>query len=52
MDIAECALPTTNVDEQQHPAIDLADSPQRDRDIESFQIHIRNVAAAGIPCIK
>jgi mannonate dehydratase len=52
MDIAECALPTTNVDEQAHPAIDLGESPQRDRDIESFQTHIRNVAAAGIPCIK
>ena len=52
MDIAECALPTTNVDEQAHPAIDLGESPQRDRDIEAFQIHIRNVAAAGIPCIK
>jgi mannonate dehydratase len=52
MDIAECALPTTNVDEQAHPAIDLGESPQRDRDIESFQIHIRNVATAGIPCIK
>jgi mannonate dehydratase len=52
MDIAECALPTTNVDQQEHPAINLGESPQRDRDIESFQIHLRNVAAAGIPCIK
>jgi mannonate dehydratase len=52
MDIAECALPTTNVDAQAHPAIDLAESPQRDRDIESFQTHIRNVSAVGIPCIK
>jgi mannonate dehydratase len=51
-DIAECALPTTNVDQQEHPAINLGESPQRDRDIESFQTHIRNVAAAGIPCIK
>ena len=52
MDIAECALPTENVDTQKHPAINLGESPQRDRDIEGFQTHIRNVAAAGIPCIK
>jgi mannonate dehydratase len=52
LDIAECALPTTNVDQQEHPAINLGESPQRDRDIESFQIHLRNVAAAGIPAIK
>jgi mannonate dehydratase len=51
-DIAECALPTTNVDSQEHPAINLGESPQRDRDIESFQTLIRNCAAAGIPCIK
>ena len=30
----------------------LAESPERDRDIESFQTLIRNCAAAGIPCIK
>ncbi len=52
MDIAECALPTQNVDQQEHPAINLGEGPQRDRDIEGFQTHIRNVAAAGIPCIK
>ena len=52
MDIAECALPTTNVDQQEHPAINLGEGPLRDRDIEGFQNHIRNVAAAGIPCIK
>ncbi|MCX7281023.1 MAG: mannonate dehydratase [Alphaproteobacteria bacterium] len=52
MDIAECALPTQNVDQQEHPAINLGEGPERDRDIEGFQIHIRNVAAAGIPCIK
>ena len=52
MDIAECALPTQNVDQQEHPAINLGQGPQRDRDIEGFQTHIRNVAAAGIPCIK
>ena len=52
LDIAECELPTMNVDQQKRPAINLGESPQRDRDIESFQIHIRNCAAAGIPCIK
>lgn len=51
LDIAECALPTLNVDQQEHPAINLG-SPERDRDIEGFQTHIRNVSAAGIPCIK
>ena len=30
----------------------LANSPERDRDIESFQNMIRNCAAAGIPSIK
>jgi mannonate dehydratase len=52
MDIAECALPTENVDTQAHPAINLGRNPQRDRDIEAFQIHLKNCAAAGIPCIK
>ena len=41
MDIAECALPTQNVDSQEHPAINLGENPQRDRDIEGFQIHIQ-----------
>jgi mannonate dehydratase len=52
LDIAECALPTENVDRQEHPAINLGLSPERDRDIEAFQIHLKNCAAAGIPCIK
>jgi mannonate dehydratase len=52
LDIAECELPTLNVDRQKRPAINLGESPQRDRDIESFQTYIRNCAAAGIPCIK
>ena len=30
----------------------LAESPQRDRDIESLQTMIKNCAAAGIPSIK
>jgi mannonate dehydratase len=45
-------LGSTNVDREAHPAIMLAQSPERDRDIESFQTLIRNCAAAGIPCIK
>jgi mannonate dehydratase len=51
-DIAECELPTLIVDRQKRPAINLGKSPQRDRDIEDFQTHIRNCAAAGVPCIK
>ena len=30
----------------------LAQSPERDRDIEAMQTLIRNCAAAGIPSIK
>ena len=30
----------------------LAQSPERDRDIEALQTMIRNCAAAGIPCVK
>ncbi|MEH3107821.1 MAG: mannonate dehydratase [Sphingomonas fennica] len=44
-------LPSSHID-REHPAIMLADSPERDRDIEAFQMLIRNAAAAGIPCIK
>ena len=35
-----------------HAAIMLAQSPERDRDIEQMQTLIRNCAAAGIPAIK
>jgi mannonate dehydratase len=45
-------LGSTNVDREAHPAIMLAESPERDRDIADFQTLIRNCAAAGIPCIK
>ena len=34
------------------PAIMLAQSPERDRDIEQLQTFIRNCAQAGIPSIK
>ncbi len=45
-------LNSSNVDREAHPAIMLAQDPQRDRDIESFQTLIRNCAAAGIPTVK
>jgi mannonate dehydratase len=45
-------LVSSHIDREANPAIMLADSPQRDRDIEQFQMLIRNCAAAGIPCIK
>ena len=45
-------LNSTHVDREPHPAIMLAQSPQRDRDIEAFQTLIQNCAAAGIPTLK
>jgi mannonate dehydratase len=45
-------LGSSHIDRERHPAIMLAHSPERDRDIEQFQTLIRNCAAAGIPCIK
>jgi mannonate dehydratase len=45
-------LQSTHVDREKHPAIVLADSPERDRDIEAFQTQIRNCAMAGIPAVK
>jgi mannonate dehydratase len=45
-------LSSSHIDREANPAIMLADSPQRDRDIAQFQQLIRNCAAAGIPCIK
>jgi mannonate dehydratase len=45
-------LNSTHVDREPHPAIMLAQSPQRDRDIEAFQSLIKNCAAAGIPTLK
>jgi mannonate dehydratase len=50
--IAPPFLTSTHVDSEKHPAIVLAQSPQRDRDIEDLQTLIRNCAAAGIPSIK
>lgn len=45
-------LASSYIDREQHPAIMLADSPQRDRDIESMQTMIKNCATAGIPAVK
>lgn len=45
-------LRSTHIDSERNPAILLADSPQRDRDIEAFQTLIRNCAQAGIPAVK
>lgn len=45
-------LESSYIDREKHPAIMLAQSPERDRDIESLQTMIRNCAQAGIPSIK
>ena len=45
-------LASSHIDRERHPAIMLADSPERDRDIEAFQTFIRNCASAGIPSLK
>jgi len=50
--IAPPFLASTHIDQTLHPAILLANSPERDRDIESLQTLIRNCAAASIPSIK
>jgi mannonate dehydratase len=51
-----CAAPpfltSSHIDHERHPAIMLAQSPERDRDIEALQTFIKNCAAAGIPSIK
>jgi mannonate dehydratase len=45
-------LASSHIDRERNPAIMLAQSPERDRDIEAMQTLIRNCAAAGIPSIK
>jgi mannonate dehydratase len=50
--VAPPFLASSHIDSEKHPAIMLAQSPERDRDIESFQNMIGNCAAAGIPSIK
>lgn len=50
--IAPPFLTSSHIDRERHPAIMLAQSPERDRDIEQLQTMIRNCAAAGIPSLK
>jgi mannonate dehydratase len=50
--IAPPFLSSSFIDQEKHPAIMLAQSPERDRDIEQLQTLIKNCAAAGIPSIK
>jgi mannonate dehydratase len=50
--IAPPFLESSHIDKEKHGAIMLAQSPERDRDIESMQTLIKNCAAAGIPAIK
>ena len=50
--VAPPILASSHIDTEKHPAIMLADSPERDRDIEGTQTLIRNCAVARIPAIK
>lgn len=50
--IAPPFLESSHIDREKHPAVMLAQSPERDRDIEQLQTMIKNCAAAGIPSIK
>ena len=50
--IAPPFLESSHIDREKHPAIMLAQSPERDRDIDALQTLIRNCAAAEIPSIK
>jgi len=45
-------LESSYIDNEKHPAIMLAKSPERDRDIEQIQELIRNCARVGLPSIK
>ncbi|QEE26924.1 TIM barrel protein [Terriglobus albidus] len=45
-------LTSSHIDSEKHPAIMLAKSPERDRDIEDFQKLIRNCGQVGLPAIK
>jgi len=45
-------LESSHIDREKHPAIMLANSPERDRDIESLQTFIKNCAQANVPSIK
>ncbi len=45
-------LTSSYIDGEKHPAIMLAQSPERDRDIEQLQTLIKNCAKVGLPSIK
>ena len=45
-------LTSSLIDREKHPAIMLGQSPERDREIEAFQNHIRTCAATGIRTLK
>lgn len=50
--VAPSFLASSHIDRTGRPAIMLAQSPERDRDIESIQNLIRNCGRAGVPAIK
>lgn len=50
--VAPPFLASSHIDKTARPAIMLADSPQRDRDIEEVQNLIRYCAKVGVPAIK
>ncbi|MGD0499746.1 MAG: mannonate dehydratase [Bryobacteraceae bacterium] len=50
--VAPPILESSHIDRERHPAIMLAESPERDRDIEALQNLIRACASAGLPSIK
>jgi mannonate dehydratase len=53
VDLVDSVLLTSSlIDREKNPAIMLGQSPQRDRDIEAFQNHIRTCAATGIRTLK
>ncbi|HWU03779.1 MAG TPA: mannonate dehydratase [Novosphingobium sp.] len=45
-------LPSTHIDREAHGGILLAQSPEREREVEAFQNQIRACAQAGVPCVK
>jgi mannonate dehydratase len=50
--VAPPFLASSHIDKEKHPAIMLAQSPERDRDIEAMQNLIKNCAQVGLPSIK
>jgi mannonate dehydratase len=45
-------LTSSNIDKEKNPGIMLAKSPEREREIEAFQNHIRTCASTGIRTLK